>query len=208
MYANAKQSYDVEIRLEDEEMSSVFNRLDLKNPCFRYTGGNYQTASSQHHADTSPTEAFFGTNASNSVAGPPSSNGENFPPLSNRLTASTATTNGPPGNGAMSSSCLGPAVSPQFMIGDYAAAAAGSAAPSGSGMTFSSGGGSGSGGAGFSGGCVVSTMGSSMISSSGSGGGGGSSSGLVPHAAGVSIQPTTRGFHSVHMPMSTAPMPY
>lgn len=209
MYANAKQSYDVEIRLEDEEMSSVFNRLDLKNPCFRYTGGNYQTTSAHHNADTSPTEAYFGTNVSNSAGGPPSSNGEqNFPPLSSRMSAPVTAHNGP-GNGAMSSSCLGPAVSPQFMIGDYAAAAAVGGGPGGSGMTFPAGSSSACVSSGFAGGSAVGSMaGSSGMSGGGGGGGGSGGSGLVPHAAGVSIQPTTRGFHSVQLPMSTAPMPY
>ncbi len=205
MYANAKQSYDVEIRLEDDEMSSVFNRLDLKNPCFRYSGGNYQTTGSQANADTSPTEAFFGSNVSNSSPAASSfSNGEqHFPAMPSRHTAhpqSGSAQNGP-GNGAMGS-CLGQAVSPQFMIGDYAAAAAGNnAGPSGSGGTSSMGG--FPAGPSYSGPSCITTSSSVLGSVSG-----GSGSGLVPHAAGVSIQPTTRGFHSVHMPMTTAPMPY
>ncbi|CAF2458198.1 unnamed protein product [Rotaria sp. Silwood2] len=58
LYANRKQSYDVEMHLEiDGTHISATNTLDLKNPYFRYPNGPVQTPPGQAHE--SPTEQYW-----------------------------------------------------------------------------------------------------------------------------------------------------
>lgn len=58
--ANKRQSYDVDIELCSAGRT-LANSLDLKNPCFRYTGQPVMPPPGQHA--TSPSEAYWNTTA-------------------------------------------------------------------------------------------------------------------------------------------------